>query len=131
MTTLLQTTVAPTQLLRRSRALASMLPALLLSGVIMLVTSAVMRLMWIGPGNDFFGAWMEAWLTSWPIAFPLTYVLGPAMRRLARSVAAPQTMPVREPGLGWGDVTGAAEQVTANNGLTVLRKLKPQDVYVA
>ncbi|WP_052452485.1 DUF2798 domain-containing protein [Noviherbaspirillum autotrophicum] len=86
MTTLLQVSVAPTQLLRRSRALASMLPALLLSGAVMLVTSAVLRLMWIGAGNDFFGDWMEAWLTSWPIAFPLTYVLGPVMRKLARNL---------------------------------------------
>lgn len=86
MTTLLHASVAPTQLLRRSRALASMLPALLLSGALMLVTSAVLRLMWLGAGNDFVGAWMEAWLTSWPIAFPLTYVLGPVTRWLARSL---------------------------------------------
>ena len=125
MTTLLQPSVAPTQLLRRSRALASMLPALLLSGVIMLVMSAVMRLMWIGAGNDFFGAWMEAWLTSWPIAFPLTYVLGPAMRKLARSLAAPQDRSARQPGLGWADMADASAQVTASNGLTVLRNLKP------
>lgn len=86
MTTLLQAYVVPAQLLRRSRALASMLPALLLSGALMLVTSAVLRLMWLGTGNDFVGAWMEAWLTSWPIAFPLTYVLAPVTRWLARSL---------------------------------------------
>lgn len=130
MTTLQHASVAPTQLLGRSRALASMLPALLLSGVIMLVMSAVMRLMWIGAGNDFFGAWMEAWLTSWPIAFPLTYVLGPVMRKLARHLASPQEAPVRQPGLGWGDVSAASAQVTASNGLTVLRNVKP-DPYAA
>jgi hypothetical protein len=57
------------QTLRRSQSLASMLPSLLLAGVITLLMSAVMRLLWAGPGHHFFGAWMETWLTTWPIAF--------------------------------------------------------------
>ncbi|HJV51365.1 MAG TPA: DUF2798 domain-containing protein [Noviherbaspirillum sp.] len=125
MTALLHASVAPAQLLRRSRALASMLPALLMSGVIMLVMSAVMRLMWIGPGHGFFGAWMEAWLTSWSIAFPLTYLLGPVFRRMARNLAAQDAPAPRQPGLGLADVVNASRRVTRNNRLTVLRNLKP------
>lgn len=75
--------VTPMHLLRRSHALASMFPSLLLSGVITLAVTAVVCVMWIGTDNDFFGAWMEAWLTSWPIAFPLTYLLNVVLRRLA------------------------------------------------
>lgn len=125
MAALLHASVAPAQLLRRSRALVSMLPALLLSGVITLAMTAVMRLMWIGPGHGFFGAWMEAWLTSWAIAFPLTYLLGPLFRRMARSLAAQDAPAHRQPGLGWADVADASRQVTRNRRLTVLRNLKP------
>ena len=68
------------QLLGRSRALASMLPSLSLSGMLTLTATALMCAIGSGSGKDVFGVWMEAWLTSWPIAFPLVYLLGLLLR---------------------------------------------------
>lgn len=65
-----------------SKSLASMLPTILTTGVITLVISAIMRLVWVGFNNDFFGAWMEAWLTTWPIAFPLAYLSKPLIKQM-------------------------------------------------
>lgn len=72
------------RVLAGSKSLASMLPALLMTGVLTLVLSAVMRLVWIGFSNDFFAAWMEAWLTTWPIAFPIAYLSKPLISRFTR-----------------------------------------------
>jgi len=79
------------QLLRRSRALASMLPSLSLSVMLTLTltltltATALMCSIESGSGKDVFGVWMEAWLISWPIAFPLVYLLSLLLRRFAVS----------------------------------------------
>lgn len=106
--------------LRSSRALASMMPALLSSGVMTLVITAVMHLMWNGLVDGFVSAWMESWLTAWPIAFPVAYLLAPVLGRMAYVPA-----PVTAPGLGCGDIVNASARVTERNGFTVLRNLKP------
>ncbi|HJV87725.1 MAG TPA: DUF2798 domain-containing protein [Noviherbaspirillum sp.] len=118
---------------RRSRSLSSMLPSLVLSGLITLVITAVMHVMWLGTAEGFFGAWMESWLTAWPIAFPVTYVAGPMLFRLAaRAPVAVVPMPVRrEPGLAFNDILDASERVSARNGLTALRGLKPNPDFSA
>lgn len=76
------------RVLRQSRALESMLPPLLLSGVMTLVITAVTRLLWAGLTDNFFQAWMESWLVAWPIAFPVAYLAGPFIGRLAAMFAA-------------------------------------------
>ena len=73
------------QRVRRSRSLASMLPALLISGVMTFVVTAVMHFMWDGIS----GHWLESWLTAWPIAFPVAYVAGPLLTRMAAVISAP------------------------------------------
>jgi hypothetical protein len=125
--------VPPAQGIRRSRALASMLPAFVVSGVITCVMAAIMRLLTdMGPYSlqGFFGDWIEAWLTSWAIAFPITYLIGPALIRMSlrwsasTPASAPVPAPRYQPGLGLGDAKRASDKVTARNGLTVLRLAK-------
>lgn len=112
--------------LRRSRSLASMLPALLLSGLMTLVITAVMHAMWGTIADGFFGHWMESWLTAWPIAFPVAYLTGPAVLRLAAAISAPAAQAAaREPGLAFGDIADASRRVTRRNGYVVLRGLNP------
>ena len=74
----------------RSRSLTSMLPSFLSTGLVTLIVSAVLRLVWVGFNNEFFSAWMEAWLTTWPIAFPLAYVITPLLKRLRQQGQASQ-----------------------------------------
>jgi hypothetical protein len=57
------------------------------TGVITLVITAVMRSMWMGIDEDFFGAWIEAWLTTWPIAFPLFYLSRILLRKISKNAA--------------------------------------------
>lgn len=125
----------PSQVLyrvRRSRSLASMLPFLLLSGVITLVMTAVMRLMWTGWTDGFVSVWMESWLTAWPIAFPIAYLVSPPLLKLATYISAPAARPApRVRGLTFGDINGVSARVTAHNGLTVLRNLKPAHDFSA
>lgn len=116
--------------LRASRSLASMLPSLLSSGVMTLVITAVMHLMWNGPVAGFTGAWMESWLTAWPIAFPVAYLLSPMLSRMAAYVSAP-AVEASAPGLGCGDIVDASARVTARNGFPVLRNLKPAHDFSA
>jgi hypothetical protein len=103
--------------LRRSQSLASMLPSLLLS--------AVMRLLWVGLGHNFFGAWMEIWLTAWAIAFPAAYLVGPHVVRLAARISAPaaRTAAFEPVGLALRDVEDASAIATAKNDLKVRRKV--------
>lgn len=73
------------QHLRRSRALASLLPALLISGAVTLVLTALMPEKHAAGSfvmGGFSGSWVETWLTSWSFAFPLAYPVVPAARRL-------------------------------------------------
>jgi hypothetical protein len=111
--------------LRRSQSLASMLPSLLLTGVITLLVSAVMRLLWVGLGHNFFGAWMEIWLTAWAIAFPAAYLVGPHVVRFAARISAPaaRTAAFEPVGLALRDVEDASAIATAKNDLKVRRKV--------
>lgn len=118
--------------LRRSKSIASMLPFLLLSGVITLVMTAVMHLMWTGLSEGFLGVWMESWLTAWPIAFPIAYLVSPALLKFAAYISAPASRAEpRLPGLAFGDIRSASASVTATHGLTVLRNLKPAHDFSA
>jgi hypothetical protein len=117
--------------LRRSRALASMLPALLFSGLMTLVVTAVMHAMSGTFADGFFGRWMESWLTAWPFAFPVAYLAGPALQRLAAAISAPARVQVHEPGLAFGDIADASRRVTRRNGFSVLRGLKPAHDFSA
>jgi len=74
--------------LRRSRSLASMLPALLFSALMTLVVTAVMQASAGVVTDGFFGRWMESWLTAWPIAFPVAYLAGTVVLRLAAVISA-------------------------------------------
>ena len=117
--------------LRRSRSLASMLPALLFSGLMTLVVTAVMHASTGAIAEGFGARWMESWLTVWPIAFPVAYLAGPAVLRLAAAISAPARMQVRQPGLAFGDIADASRHVTRRNGFTVLRGLKPAHDFSA
>lgn len=118
--------------LRRSRVFASMLPSLLLSGLLTLVVTAVMQLTRDGLLADGFVTWMEIWLTAWPIAFPVTYLAAPAVARLAVTISAPaQTSSVRASGLTMNDIADASARVTSANSFTVLRNLKLKDDFEA
>lgn len=116
---------------RSSRAMASMLPSLLSSGVMTLVITAVMHLMWNGPVTGFFDAWMESWLTAWPIAFPVAYLLAPVLSRVAALTSAPAFEAANRPGLGCGDIVDVSSSVTERNGFSVLRNLKPAHDFSA
>lgn len=101
-----------------------MLPSLLLAGVITLVMTAVMRLLWVGYSHDFFRIWMETWLTAWPIAFPVVYLAGPSLVKFAARLAAPtaRTAAYEPVGLALSDVDDASARATAKNSLKVRRK---------
>lgn len=117
--------------LRRSRSLASMLPALLFSGLMTLVVTAVMHVTSGAMADGFAGRWMESWLTAWPIAFPVAYLTGPAVLRLAAAISAPARMQARYPGLAFDDIADASRRVTRRNGFAVLRGLKPAHDFSA
>lgn len=91
-----------------------MLPVMLSTGIVSLVATAVVRLLWIGVSHDFMVAWMEAWLTVWPIAFPAAYISRPLINRVTRWLSKP--MPV-EAAFGVGAVMQASEQATVKTGL--------------
>ncbi len=97
-----------------SKSLAAMLPTMLTTGIVSLVATAVMRMLWMGWNHDFIGAWMEAWLTVWPIAFPVAYVSKPLINRLTRQLSTPLQA---EAALGVGAVMQASEQATDKSGL--------------
>lgn len=109
-------------ILRHSKSLASMLPAILSSGLITLMLTAAMHLMSDGFSNAFFGSWMETWLTTWPIAFPLFYLLSTPMNKLAARISAPATADAAQSaGISVGDIAGASERAIRKNGLEVRR----------
>lgn len=116
----------PQRELAGSKSLGAMLPTILTTGVITLVASAIMRLVWVGFSNDFFAAWMEAWLTTWPIAFPLAYLSKPLINRVTNLLAPPAATvtaarPVASPGLKICQIDEVAAKVTAKNQLRVQR----------
>ena len=98
-----------------SKSLASMLPTILTTGLVSLVATAVLRLMWMGWGHDFVGAWMEAWLTVWPIAFPAAYICKPLINKLTRRLSKPLAT---EQALGFNAIMQASGEATAKGGLT-------------
>lgn len=116
------------QWLRRSRSLAVMLPSLLLTGVITLIVTAVMCIMWNAPAGGFFGAWMESWLTAWPIAFPVTYLIAPSVNRLAARISAParEDAAMNKPvaGLWFDDIVDVSTRATVKSGTFVRRNLR-------
>lgn len=108
-----------------SKSLASMLPTILSTGVLTLVITAILRLVWVGFNNDFFAAWMEAWLTTWPIAFPLAYLSKPWIYQVSTSLSVPvsnQLPADHEPGLRLSDVNKAAELASIKNQLRILNR---------
>jgi hypothetical protein len=120
------------QFVRRSRSLASMLPALLLSGVMTLVVTAVMLLLWNGWAEHFGRMWMESWLIAWPIAFPVTYLAVPLLLKLAVAMTAPAAQGMTHTqGMAFSDIGKVSERVTAAYGFTVLRDLKLKDDFRA
>ena len=119
-----QRVARPQRELAGSKSLGSMLPTILTTGVITLVISAIMRLVWVGFSNDFFAAWMEAWLTTWPIAFPLAYLSKPLINRLANFMAAPVVMAAthaESSGLTISQIDDVAAKATVKNQLRVQR----------
>jgi hypothetical protein len=114
------------QYVRRSRSIASMLPWMLLSGVMTLVVTAFMHAPWMDAGRsgrDFVDMWMENWLIAWAIAFPVAYMAGLLLMRLAAKFSAPAYgAGTSRHGLAFADITDASARVTAKNGLKVLRK---------
>ncbi|SNS13404.1 Protein of unknown function [Noviherbaspirillum humi] len=105
--------------LRRSRSLASVLPALLLTGVITLVSTAASTLL-NNAAQGFMAHWMQSWLTAWPIAFPIAWVLAPLLDRLGAGLGARAT----PPGLGWHAITSASDKASARNGVAPRRQLR-------
>jgi hypothetical protein len=97
--------------MRGSRSLASMLPALLSSGLLALVITAVTLQTQGVPHAGFFSAWMESWMIAWPIAFPIAYLARP--RRHSAS------------GLALRDIEAASMRAARKHGYKVLRGLKP------
>jgi hypothetical protein len=74
---------------RRSRALSSLVPALLASGAITLAMTLMILQIHADIGRAFAGSWMETWLTSWAFAYPLTYLLMPVAKRFAAFLLEP------------------------------------------
>lgn len=109
-------------ILRHSKSLASMLPAILSSGLITLMLTAALHLMSDGFSNAFFGSWMETWLTAWPIAFPLFYLLNTPLNKLAARISAPAIADAAETaGLSVSDIASASKLATEKNDLEVRR----------
>lgn len=104
--------------LRGSRAFASLLPALFVSGVLALIITAVTVLTVGAPGNGFTNAWLESWLIAWPIAFPVAWLAVPR-RAAARAKTAASH------GMGVASIESVSRRVTERQGRTVLRGLQP------
>jgi hypothetical protein len=77
------------QYVRRSRALSSLVPALLASGAITLAMTMAILHIHAEIGRAFAGSWMETWLTSWAFAYPLIYLLMPMAKRFAAFLLEP------------------------------------------
>lgn len=115
--------------LRRSRSLASMLPALLWSGLATLYVTALMHLPAFGANAGFLRLWMESWLTAWPLTFPIVYIVGSLLLKLVASLTKSGTADMS--GLCFNDAAEASDRVTARRGLVVTRHLKPNDDFRA
>jgi hypothetical protein len=122
------------QFVRHSRSLASMMPALLVSGAASLLVSVLLHGLALdvagvsGVAEVALHGWLEAWLTLWPLLFPLVYLAGLALRKARRLSAARR---LRQPGLGFGDIAAVSRQIDAGQAHAVLRGLKPRNDYLA
>ncbi|KRB94179.1 DUF2798 domain-containing protein [Noviherbaspirillum sp. Root189] len=114
--------------MRRSRSVASMLPAFLISGMASLVTSLVLHAAGTGGNEHLVTGWVEGWLTAWPIAFPLTYGVALSLRKMT-SLLKKRSRPAG--GLGFADVVDVSSGVTKAHRLHVLRGLRAGDPYRA
>lgn len=114
--------------MRRSRSVASMLPAFLISGIASLVMSLVLHAAGTGDNEHLVTGWVEGWLTAWPIAFPLFYVAALCLRKVT-SLLNKRMRPVG--GLGFADVVEVSDEVTKVHRLHVLRGLHAGDPYWA
>lgn len=112
---------------RRSRSLASMLPALL--------TSALVTLLFAGMANPLRGEFdiaLADWLVAWAIAFPVAYLLGAALRKLGMWLSAIATRnSASRQGLALSDIARVSDRATAVHRHTVLRGLKPAHAFRA
>lgn len=116
--------------MRRSHALADMLPSLLMSGVVTAVVVAVLQLTWYGPIPGFGVQWLESTLIAWPIAFPIAYFAGPTLLKLANYISSPtEADQAQRSGLTFGDIAAASARATERHGFTVLRNLKVREDY--
>lgn len=106
--------------MRRSRSVASMLPAFLISGMASLVMSLVLHAAGTGGNEHLVTGWVEGWLTAWPIAFPLFYVAALCLRKVS-SLFKKRARAVD--GLGFADVVKVSSEVTKAHRLHVLRGL--------
>lgn len=109
----------PQAVIAGSKSLASMLPTILTTGVITLVVTGVLRILWAGMSNDFLSAWMEAWFTTWPIAFPIAYLSKPLIRKVSLSLT--QSHAVKNSSLSLVQITSASDDATKSNHLKVQR----------
>ena len=114
--------------MRRSRSVASMLPAFLISGMASLVMSLVLHAAGTGGNEHLVTGWVEGWLTAWPIAFPLFYVAALCFRK-ATLLLNRRVRPAG--GLGFADVVEVSGEVTKAHRLHVLRGLHAGDPYRA
>ncbi|RJF97249.1 DUF2798 domain-containing protein [Noviherbaspirillum saxi] len=114
--------------MRRSRSLASMLPAFLMSGIASLALSLVLHLPGTGFSEHLASGWLESWLTAWPIAFPVAYV-GALLLRKMKAATKSSSVSRTVAGLGWSDFAEVSQQVTAAHCLTVLRGVKATPSY--
>lgn len=113
--------------MRRSRSVASMLPAFLISGMASLLMSLVLHAAGTGGNEHLVTGWVEGWLTSWPIAFPLTYGAALCLRK-ASSLRKMRAQPAD--GLGFADAIAVSSKVTKAHRLHVLRGVRPGNSYL-
>ncbi|MEC4720637.1 hypothetical protein RY831_15845 [Noviherbaspirillum sp. CPCC 100848] len=119
------------QFVRHSRSLASMMPALLLSGAASLLVGVLLHA--VAPdvvdaaGVPLLG-WQEAWMTLWPLLFPLFYLASLVVRKARHLAAVRMTW---QPGLGLAEIAAVSRQIDAGLGRPVLRGLKPRNDYLA
>lgn len=77
--------------------------ALILSGLMSLLVSAVSTLRVLGAGPGFVETWLSAWLAAWLFAFPAVLLVAPLTRRLVglltrpSAVASARVAPRNEP----------------------------------
>lgn len=110
--------------LRRSRSLASIMPSFLASGVLTLISTAVIH--WTSaPIEGEIATWLESWLIAWGIVFPIAYIAGLSMKNIALLLTSPveqdATLPSRS---ARSALPARLPTARTRNSFTVLRNLK-------